>query len=143
MPGLSLRPGVFLDTSAWLQVAAPRGQRSLELERAYEGYVRERRPLVTSNLIVAELHALVLRRRGVAAGVALLDHVYADATVRVLFVDRDVQFQALDRWLRRFSDHRISLCDATSFELMRREGVGRAFTIDRHFAVAGFEMLPG
>jgi predicted nucleic acid-binding protein len=36
----------------------------------------------------------------------------------------------------------ISLADAVSFEIMRREGIRTVFTFDGDFAVAGFEMAP-
>ncbi len=36
----------------------------------------------------------------------------------------------------------VSLVDWTSFELMRRLGIRKAFTFDHHFAEQGFEVLP-
>ena len=37
--------------------------------------------------------------------------------------------------------HRLSAVDATSFVLMRREGLKLAFSFDVHFGVAGFRYL--
>ncbi len=42
----------------------------------------------------------------------------------------------------RNPDKKLSLCDAASFIVMRERGVTTAFTFDRHFADAGFELLP-
>ena len=36
----------------------------------------------------------------------------------------------------------VSLVDWTSFLVMRRHGVRRAFTIDPGFAIEGFEVVP-
>jgi predicted nucleic acid-binding protein len=36
----------------------------------------------------------------------------------------------------------ISFVDRTSFELMRAEGIARAFAFDRDFARQGFETVP-
>lgn len=36
----------------------------------------------------------------------------------------------------------LSLVDCTSFEVMRRTGTIRAFTLDADFARHGFEVLP-
>jgi predicted nucleic acid-binding protein len=33
------------------------------------------------------------------------------------------------------------LCDAVSFEVMRRERITSALATDRHFAVAGFDIV--
>jgi predicted nucleic acid-binding protein len=133
---------LFLDTSAWLPVLATREHRHDELAGTYKQLLDEGRRFVTSNLVVAELHALFARRRGAEAGVQFLEHVHGDPAHQVLFVDRDLQTQAIDRWLRPFRDQRFSLCDAASFELMRQEGIRTAFALDKHFTVAGFEMVP-
>ena len=137
-----MRPAAFLDTSAWLPVLVRRDPRHTEVTQAYERVLDEGRRLVTSNLVVAELHALLVRQRGAPAGVALLDQIYADPGHEVLFVDRELESRAVDRWLRPFRDQRFSLTDAVSFEVMRQEGIRTAFALDRHFAVAGFELLP-
>ena len=49
--------------------------------------------------------------------------------------------EAVTRWLDRFSDQAFSLIDAVSFEVMQRTRVTRAFAFDRHFEIAGFELL--
>lgn len=137
-----MRAPVFLDTSAWLPVVLRREHGHGELRAEYVRLLEEGRQLVTSNLVVAELHALVVRRRGPQAGIALLDGVYADPAHQVLFVDRPLEAQAIARWLRPYGDHRFSLADAVSFELMHEHGIRTAFALDRHFAVAGYEVIP-
>jgi predicted nucleic acid-binding protein len=37
---------------------------------------------------------------------------------------------------------RLSLVDCTSFEVMRRLRITRAFAVDPHFAEQGFEVVP-
>ena len=48
---------------------------------------------------------------------------------------------AVEHWLRPYRDQAFSLCDAVSFEVMKREGITRAVSIDRHFVTAGFEIV--
>ena len=43
--------------------------------------------------------------------------------------------------IERFHDQDFSLTDAVSFELMVREGLSEAFAFDRHFTVAGFQLV--
>ena len=45
-------------------------------------------------------------------------------------------------WLRPFDDQMFSLTDAVSFEVMRVRRIAEAFTFDRHFATAGYRMVP-
>ncbi len=42
----------------------------------------------------------------------------------------------------KFAGQKVSFTDCVSFSLMRRHGLNRAFTFDRHFADAGFELVP-
>ena len=44
--------------------------------------------------------------------------------------------------MRRCDDQDFSLADAVSFALMRRRGIEKAFTFDRHFTVAEFTCVP-
>lgn len=55
----------------------------------------------------------------------------------------DEQLESAWREFVRSAGRKLSLCDAASFILMRERGVARAFTFDRHFAEAGFELSPG
>jgi hypothetical protein len=53
-----------------------------------------------------------------------------------------VQAAALADWIRRFDDQPFTLTDAASFAVMRARRIRVAFTFDRHFGVAGFEVVP-
>jgi predicted nucleic acid-binding protein len=97
------------------------------------------RRLFTTNYIVAETHALLLRRlrRDVAfrflgevdQSRAIVVRVYASDELRV----RDI--------IAIHDDKDYSLTDATSFAAMERLHIGAAFTFDRHFAQYGFAVL--
>ena len=51
------------------------------------------------------------------------------------------QLAAAWREFVRNPDPKLSLCDAASFIVMRDRAVRRAFTLDRHFHEAGFEVV--
>lgn len=133
---------VFLDTSGWFAAANTRELHHAKVAAAYDEVMHRRVPLVTTNLVVAEMHALVVRERGGQAGCALLDAIYADPAYRVIAVSRELESEAVDRWLRPFRDHRFSLTDAVSFEAMRTERIDEALALDHHFEVAGYRLLP-
>lgn len=97
--------------------------------------------LVTSVLVIAEMHTLILRWRGPRDGERFLALALESGSHAVVAPEADVVHVALDRWIRRFADQSVSLCDAVSFEVMRRQRLSRALTFDQRFRVAGFETL--
>lgn len=131
---------LFLDTSGWLAALSAREAAHAHARQAYVGQVTEGGTLLTTSLVVAEMHTLIMRFRGTAPALDFLDRLAADASHEVVDVDRDLRVAAIERWLRRFRDHEFSLADAVSFEVMRRRRVRRALALDRHFVEAGFEL---
>ena len=92
-------------------------------------------------MVLGESHALFLRLLGRDTAVAALEGALTDPTHVVVPVDDELVTKAVERWLRPYRDHGFSLCDAVSFEVMQREGITRALSIDRHFVTAGFEIV--
>jgi len=135
-------PTVFVDTSGWLAAINTRDTHYHSVVETYDDLVAKRTSFVTSSLVVAEMHILIVRDRGAAAGCALLDAIYTDPLYRVAAVDRDLESEATDRWLRKFADQRFNFTDAVSFEIMRRERIGDALALDHHFEIAGYRLLP-
>jgi len=43
--------------------------------------------------------------------------------------------------MRKYADKEISFTDCVSFAIMRRVGIRTAFTFDRHFRDAGFQII--
>lgn len=134
--------GAFLDTSAWFAALSPKEARHRSALTAYKALIEQRARLVTTNLVVAEMQILISRFRGGAEGLRFLDSLYQDPSHEVVFVDRDTERVAVDRWLRRFTDQHLSMADAVSFEVMKARRLRHALALDAHFALAGFELLP-
>lgn len=132
----------FLDTSGWFAALSPREAKHEKALAVYRSWIEGGTKLVTTNLVVAEMQALVMRYRGSADALRFLDSLYQDATHEVVFVDRDTERAAIDQWMRRYRDQRLSLTDVVSFEVMGTRRIRQALAIDEHFAFAGFEALP-
>ncbi len=134
---------VFVDTWAYVALAVrddPNHRRAADLGRRLED---DGALLVTTNYVVGETITRLRLDAGLALalGVAeLVAETRREGRLRLLRVSEDDEGAALN-WLRRFTDHRLSFTDCTSFAVMAREGIQEAFTADRHFAVAGFTPL--
>lgn len=132
---------VFLDTSGWIAAVVPGQSLHEQAREAYAGAIRRGARIVTTSLVIAEAHALLLRLRGRSEALAQIDAIRADITHVIIRPDAELEAAAIDRWIRRFDDQKFSFCDAISFELMHRYGIKEALAIDRHFAAAGFAIV--
>jgi len=72
---------------------------------------------------------------------ASVTSLLADSGYEWLDVPGTLVSEAMANWLDRFPDQSLSLADAVSFELMRRERLAQAFAFDQHYVTAGFELL--
>jgi predicted nucleic acid-binding protein len=99
--------------------------------------VSRRIPLLTTNLILAEVHRLALVRMGIVPAMAALDRIDRSPLVRVHHATTE-DHRAARGWLEKLKDQPISYADAVSFAVMRATRCSVALTFDRHFGLAGF-----
>ena len=133
--------GLFVDTSAWYPLvnAAHRDHDVLAGELRQQ--IRSGAQLVTTNLVVAETHALLLRRAERHAALAFLESV-SQSPNRIETITPERTATAIGGWIEPFADQPFSLTDAASFAVMTELGIREALTLDGHFAAAGFVVLP-
>ncbi len=131
---------VFVDTSAFV---ALRNRANVSTRRPGNAARARRRegPLCTSNYVFAETYTALLVRVGRAEAIEWGGRFRAGAAIELLRVDEPVEE---DAWamLESHTDKQWSYVDATSFALMEREGVQRAFAFDHHFTQRDLTVLP-
>ena len=98
------------------------------------------RPVLTSNLVLVELARLLGRRAGSRFAADCIADIYASATYEIVASTREDEIEAL-AWMRKFTDQNIGFTDCVSFAIMRRRKIRTAFTFDRHFRLAGFQVI--
>jgi len=107
------------------------------LERARENGVT----WVSTMLVLAELHGHLLRYLSPTRARENFQALRDDATFDWRDATDELVQGALNSWMTRLSDRSISLTDAVTFEVMRKERLDVAFAFDRHFVVAGYRLL--
>jgi predicted nucleic acid-binding protein len=110
-------------------------------KRVYGAAAQRGIRLVTTAFVIAEVHTLILRWRDVRVGERFLSVAFDSASHTIVDVNQELIAAAIARWIHRYDDQDFSLCDAVSFEVMRRERLEHALTFNRHFTVAGYEIL--
>ena len=133
---------VLLDTSGLYEAADRRSPQHDRFRFHLRELLTRTGGLVTTEVVVAETHALVLRRVGPEAALAMIDRLTASARIEVVPVDGPLR-RAATEFLRSRPGREYSLADAVSFQLMRDRGITHAFTLDADFAAEGFTVLPG
>jgi predicted nucleic acid-binding protein len=133
---------LFVDSGAWIAYFSLRDGRHREADARLRAAVAARRRLVTTNLVLAEVHRWLLFRAGIGPAAATLDRIDAtriDATplVQVVYPTAE-HHRAARAWLARLADQRITYTDAVSFAVMSALGCRAALTFDSDFTVAGF-----
>jgi len=131
----------LIDTSALLALARARDQYHARAIQIAEKQLAAGGRYLGTTMILGELHAHLLHLRGPADARDKVARLLADPIHDWMPVDAGLLADAMTHWLEKFGDQAFSLVDAVSFEVMKREKVGRAFAFDRHFEVAGFELL--
>ena len=133
---------LFVDTSAWYPLADRSHPDHPALVEALTERLHDGARVVTTNLVVAETHARLLRRGSRQAALRFLSEVRSDPIV-VETSTRELEERATAEWLVRYDDQAFTLTDAVSFVVMGDRGIREALTLDRHFVTAGFVGLPG
>lgn len=132
---------LFVDTSAWYVLAVSSTPEHRKVSEALRQRIERGARIVTTNLIVAETHALLLRRTSRKVALLFVQEVRRTPNVVVTSSD-EIEESAVTDWLERFDDQLFSFTDAVSFAVMADRGLREALALDHHFAVAGFEVLP-
>jgi predicted nucleic acid-binding protein len=133
---------VFVDSGAWIALLHRADRHHGTADRLFRLAAERRTSLLVTNLVVAEVHRLVLHRVGIRASTAFLDRLDASSLLRIEFASRAHHRRARE-WLRRLGDQAITYADAVSFAVMEAMRCRRALSFDHDFVVAGFDVWTG
>ena len=133
---------LFVDSGAWIALRSRRDQHHTEADRLFREAIRQRLPLVTTNLIIAEIHRLTLFRAGLEPASRILDRIGASPSTSVHFATARDHEEARG-WLERLSPRAITYTDAVSFAVMAGAKCKHVLGFDEDFVAAGFELWCG
>jgi len=127
---------VFLDTGYFIAVQVEADQWHGIAVRALHAGLR----LVTSSLVINETIALLQARSQFSTALDFLRRIRVEPTTEIVYVDPVLQSEAWDLF-HRWGGSGANPVDCATFAIMRRLNIKKAFSFDRHFRTAGFEIL--
>jgi len=131
---------VFVDTAAYYALTDERDHSHLAARRAFDRLTNQQRRLITTNFILAEVHALLLHRLGRSVAARVLEAIDTSRGTVVVRIS-EAQERRAREIIARYDDKDFSLTDANSFAVMEEFGIRQAFTFDSHFAQFGFMLV--
>jgi len=126
----------FVDTSAVLALLNPGDAGHRQARNGFASLRPRDSGLVSSSYVLVETYALLGRRLGAEAVRSFRSGF--EPLLRVVWVDETLHEAGLDRLLAGGTG-RISLVDAVSFAVMRRERIEEAFALDGRVEKEGFK----
>jgi uncharacterized protein len=129
---------VFLDSVGLLATWDAGDQWHSAAEAAFTNLIQEKILLTTTSFVLLECANAAARRPYRHAVERLRDRL---ESARLLEFPTNVDWQQAWAAYRHGDFSQPGIVDYVSFAVMRRLGIQRAFTNDRHFRDAGFETL--
>lgn len=131
---------IFIDTSAFIALASPRDEHSGSAHALMRRLVNEHCELFTTNFVLAELHALLVKRVNRYVALQTLLAIGQSESTTVLRVRATDEHRAIEI-LEQYDDKNFSFADATSFAVMERLGITHVFSLDDDFRQFGWIIL--
>lgn len=135
---MSRGPAIFVDTGPWIAWMDVRDQWRQDAIREMATLKAQRRPLVTTNWVLAEAYSGLVERIARGAIARLRATVEESALIQVIGIDQLMEELAWRKFLQ-YDDKDVSMTDCTSFVVMEQLGLNVVFTFDRHFPQVGFQ----
>ena len=132
---------IYIDTGAFFARYVARDQYHSSARRAWKELETASGPVFTSNFVLDELFTLLARRTTYRFAADRARAILSSARLTILRPGPEEEEKAVSLF-EKFGDQAVSYTDCISFVLMDQARLRRAFTYDRHFQLAGFEIWP-
>lgn len=130
---------ILIDTSA-IYANLSSSEKNHEIaSQTWKDHIKNDTRIFTPNYVIVETISLVQNRLGMRS-------IFEFQMKMVPFINIEwitaSQHQEIMNNFQTANRRKLSLVDCASFVTMRRLGIQKVFTFDRHFADQGFQVLP-
>lgn len=135
---------VFVDTGAFYALIDRDDPYHVVAHKEWSELLHQKTPLIISNYIVSETYTLLRYRLGADISQKFLAAIEDNAKlgrIEIRLSNHEVERLA-QKLLFQYQEHALSYTDAVSFAMIKHYRIPRAFSFDRHFALAGAQIIP-
>ncbi|SFQ11259.1 type II toxin-antitoxin system VapC family toxin [Salibacterium halotolerans] len=128
----------FVDTSAFIALYQPKDQyheQAVQIAERLEGY-----RYLLSETVLNETYTLLRYKSGYQAAGHFLSTVIEYPDFDIVDMTDTLRKETM-RLLEKYSDHRLSYCDAQSVAIMIDKKITHVFAFDHHFEIMGLSIL--
>ncbi len=129
-----------MDTSAWLALNDKSDQYHKKAISKSKKITQEKIELITSEYIVDETLTIIRYRVSHPAAVIFGESLFNSNIVKINDIAKEDILKAWD-FFKKYKDKDFSFTDCTSFTLMQKLRLSKAFTFDKHFKQIGIEII--
>ncbi len=126
---------ILIDTGAFIALFVSSERNHSKVSKKYKDYRKQRAQLFTSYYILDELFTRLMYDFGKSVtqkAIEILNKSIEREELKLLDID-EVIFKKAQETLIKFSEHKISLTDATSYILYKDLALDEIFTLDSDF----------
>ena len=109
-------------------------------KKVRDALLKDQIQFVVTNYVMVEIANALCRIPHRETAVKLINFIEMTENIQIVEIDKEIYKEAW-RVYSTYLDKEWSLTDCTSFEVMRARRITEAFTTDKHFEQAGFDVL--
>ncbi len=135
---------IFIDTSAWISYSLSGQPKHSTIKKIIRRLIKERLIICTSNDVIDEATSRLIYDTDIKIVKKFIDMIKETTQANILvqlWVDEEIQREAF-MLVQKFSEHKLSLTDATSIVLMKRFSIESVISLDSDFKKVGIATLP-
>ena len=132
---------IFIDTSAFIALYL-KGDEFDERAALFLDKTDKKTIFLTSNYILDEVYTFLRSNKGKETAISFAEFLAQNSQIVILKrIGLEDEKKAFELF-RKLDLSKLSFTDCTSFALMKRLEIKEVFSFDKHFAKAGFEVIP-
>jgi len=132
---------IFIDTGAFISRYISKDEYHSSSVRFWNQLKNSGERLFTSSFVLDETLTLPGRRGGYSFAAGKAGKFYTSKVMTILRPLIEDEHKEVDIF-EKYADQKISFTDCISFVLMKKHGIDKVFSFDRHFEYAGYLLLP-